>query len=343
MKKDLKAGIIAAILRRKKLLGGIVIFVVAFLIIRGIVTRRATVETTQVKKGEVAEELVLSGEVSADEYTQLSFGTSGKISWVGVKEGQEVKRGQGLAKLDTTNLNADYQRALSDLRSAEASLSRVYDDIKGHSGDETFTQKETRTTSEVAKDKAYEAVTKAKRDLDNATLIAPFAGIVTFVANPFSGVNTLVSQTQVELINPQTIYFDVSADQSEVVDLFLGQKVKIVLDSYADEEFEGEVFFISFTPKSGEVGTIYKVKVKFLGTKLDVGKFRIGMGGDARFVISKKDNVLWVPPKFVNSDPKGKYVKRGSKNKKTYIETGIEAEDRVEVTSGVEEGDVLYD
>jgi len=343
MKKDQKTGIIARVLRRKKLLGIIAVLAVAFLIVRNIVARRAKVETTQVNKGEVVEELVLSGAVSADEYTQLSFGTSGKISWVGVEEGQEVNRGQGLAKLDTTNLNADYQRALSDLRSAEASLSKVYDDIKGHSSDETFTQKETRTTSEVTKDKAYESVTKAKRDLDNATLIAPFAGIVTFVANPFSGVNTLASQTQVELINPETIYFDVSADQSEVVDLSLGQKVKIVLDSYAISEYEGEVFFISFTPKSGEVGTVYKVKVKFVGTNLDVGKFRIGMGGDARFVISKKDEVLWIPPKFINSDPKGKYVKKGKKNNKTYVGTGIEAEDRIEITSGVEEGDVLYD
>ena len=343
MKKDEKVGIFARILRRKKLLIALAVGVVIFFVVRGFITRRNQVETTQVKKGDVTEELVLSGQITADEYTQLAFGTSGKISWVGVKEGDEVKKGYALAKLDTTNLNADYQRALQDLNSAEASLGVVYDTVKGHDKDETLSQKEDRTVAEATKNKAYEAVIKTRQDLQNATLTAPFSGIVTYVANPFSGVNTLASQTQMELINPETIYFDVSADQSEVTELSLGQKVKIVLDSYPDEEFEGEVSFISYTPKSDEVGTVYKIKVKFEGVELDAGKFRIGMGGDAGFILSKKDDVLYIPPKFLNSDPNGKYVNKAKSNNKVYVETGIESEDRVEIISGVDEGDVLYD
>ncbi len=342
MKKENK-GIIVRIWARKKLLAILAMGLVVFFLVRGFIVRRGLVETAQVKKGEVVEELVLSGEVSADEYAKLAFATSGKISWVGVSEGKEVRRGQALAKLDTTNLNSDYQRALEDLRSAEASLQKTYDDVKGHDKDETLTQKETRTIDEVAKNKAYEAVIQARNNLANATLIAPFNGLVTFVANPFSGVNTLASQTQIELINPETIYFNVSADQSEVTDLSLGQKVKIILDPYPEQEFEGEVIFVSYTPKEGEVGTVYKVKVKFEAVEPNVGKFRIGMSGDAGFILSKKEAVLWVPPKFINSDSKGKYVKKGRTNNKTYVETGIEAEDRVEIVTGVSEGDTLYD
>ena len=343
MKKDEKVGIFARILRRKKLLIALAVGVVIFFVARGFITRRNQVETTQVKKGDVTEELVLSGQITADEYTQLAFGTSGKISWVGVKEGDEVKKGYALAKLDTTNLNADYQRALQDLNSAEASLGVVYDTVKGHDKDETLSQKEDRTVAEATKNKAYEAVIKTRQDLQNATLTAPFSGIVTYVANPFSGVNTLASQTQMELVNPETIYFDVSADQSEVTELSLGQKVKIVLDSYPDEQFEAKVSFISYTPKADEVGTVYKIKVKFEGVELDAGKFRIGMGGDAGFILTKKDDVLYIPPKFLNSDPNGKYVNKAKSNNKVYVETGIESEDRVEIISGVDEGDVLYD
>ena len=343
MKKDEKVGIFARILRRKKLLIALAVGVVIFFVARGFITRRNQVETTQVKKGDVTEELVLSGQITADEYTQLAFGTSGKISWVGVSEGDEVKKGYALAKLDTTNLNADYQRALQDLNSAEASLGVVYDTVKGHDKDETLSQKEDRTVAEATKNKAYEAVIKTRQDLQNATLTAPFSGIVTYVANPFSGVNTLASQTQMELINPETIYFDVSADQSEVTELSLGQKVKIVLDSYPDEQFEAKVSFISYTPKADEVGTVYKIKVKFEGVELDAGKFRIGMGGDAGFILTKKDDVLYIPTKFLNSDPNGKYVNKGKSNNKVYVETGIESEDRVEIISGVDEGDVLYD
>ena len=343
MKKDQKVGIIAKILKRKKLLAAIAVVVVIVFIIRGISAGKNQVETTEVKKGDVIEELVLSGELTADEYTQLTFGTSGKISWVGVSEGDEVKRGQGLAKLDTTNINADYQRALQDLNAAEASLLVVYDAVKGHDKDETLSQKEDRTTAEAIKNKAYETVIKARQDLQNATLIAPFSGIVTYVANPFSGINILATQTQIELINPETIYFDVSADQSEVTKITEGQKVEIILDSYPEEKFEGEVSFISYTPSSSEVGTVYKVKVKFTRVELSAGKFRIGMSGDAQFILSEKENVLYAPPKFINADPKGKYVNKSKKNNKVYVEIGIESEDKVEIVSGVNEGDVLYD
>ena len=70
---------------------------------------------------------------------------------------------------------------------------------------------------------------------------------------------------------------------------------------------------------------------------------KMGMRGDAGFILSKKENVLYVPPKFINSDPKGKYVNKGKSNNKTYVEVGVESEQRVEIISGLKEGDVLYD
>jgi membrane fusion protein (multidrug efflux system) len=304
---------------------------------------RSELETTTVKRGDVAEELILSGEISADEYAQLAFQTSGEIAWIGVKEGDWVKKGQPLARLDTANLNSELQRAYSDLRSAEAALDEVYDEVKNHDSDETFEQKATRTAAEVAKDKAYEAVLKAQENLRNAALRAPFEGLVSYVANPFSGVNVTLGTTQIQVVNPETIHFIVSADQSEVIDLHQDQEVRLVLDSYPDKEFIGKVNYISFTPKSDEVGAVYEVKVIFPSDDADLSKLRIGMTGDAKFILSEKSDVLYVPPEFVNSDTKGKYVNLGKTNNKVYIETGIEGEERVEIMGDIKEGDTLYD
>jgi HlyD family secretion protein len=331
------------ILLRKKLFAVIVVVVMGLLLWRHGVSRKADFETTEVKRGSVREELILSGEIDADEYTQLGFSASGKIIWLGVSEGEWVKEGQALAKLDTTNLNADYQRALADLRDAQATVERVHDDVKDHDEDETYTQKETRTAAEVAKDKAYEAVLKAQENLRNATLTAPFAGLVTYVANPFSGVNTLYTQTQFEVINPETIFFEVSADQTEVTNLSVGQKVEIVLDSFIDQELEGEIVFISYTPMSGEVGAVYKVKVGFSSEIIDVQKLRIGMTGDSKFILSEKSDVLYVPPEFVNSDTKGKFLRLNRENNKVYIDVGLEGEERVEVKGDIKEGDTVFD
>lgn len=345
MKKDNK-NIFQRILSRKKLLITLIIVIIlgVFGYSRLISSRNKNgVDKTEIKKGTVTEELVLSGEINADEYAQLAYQTSGKIAWVGVKEGDWVKKGSSLGKLDTIYLNSAYQRARSDLRAAEATVENIHNQVKDHSGDETYVQKDTRTTAEVTKDKAYEAVIMAKDNLKNATLYAPFEGLVTTVTNPYSGVNITLGTTQFEIINPQTLYFDVSADQSEVINLNLGQKVDITLDSLADEKLGGEISFIGYTPKAGETGTTYKVKVKLDGANLDLKKFRIGMSGDAHFVIKQKDDVLYVPPKFITSDSKGKYLNLNSKNNKVYIEVGIEGEDRVEVSGDIKEGNTVYD
>jgi len=273
----------------------------------------------------------------------LGFQSSGKIAYVGVKEGQKVAKGTLLAKLDTTVLNSALQQARSSLRSAEATVERVHDDVKDHSSDETFTQKETRTAAEVAKDNAYEAVIAAEDALRNATLYAPFSGIVTYVANPYPGVNVLYSQTQVEVVNPETIYFEVTADQTEVYSLKEEMDVEIILDALDEKTLSGKVSNISITPKEGEVGIVYKVKILFDESEVDNQLYRIGMTGDAKFILSKKDDVLYIPPKFINSDSDGKYVKKDKKNDKVYIDIGIEGEDKVEISGDISEGNEIFE
>lgn len=301
-----------------------------------------TVSTT-VQKGTVKEELILTGEVKAEKHSLLAFPTSGKISWVGVTEGQKVNKGQALTSLDKTVLNTTYQQALNTYKDKQAAAEKAEDDVKNHATDETATQKSTRTTAQVARDSAWDAMLAAKYNLDNATILAPFAGIVSSLAYPSPGVNVSSTDTQVEIVDPATIYFEVDADQSEVTSVKDGQEVAVVLDSYQDKEFKGKVSFIAYTPKSGETGTVYKVKVEFENGALGESLPRIGMTGDARFILSQKENVLYVPPRFVNSDKDGKFVNLGKKGNKVKVEMGIEGEDRVEIVSGVKEGDILYD
>ena len=133
-----------------------------------------------------------------------------------------------------------------------------------------------------------------------------------------------------------------SADQGEVVDLTEGQKVTIVLDSFIDEEIQGEIEFISYTPMAGEIGAVYKITIK-LASNVDPGKVRVGMTGDARFILSEKEDVLYVPNQFVNTDKKGKYVFKNTNDNKIYVEVGTEGEERIEIMGDIKEGDVLYD
>ncbi|HLE48776.1 MAG TPA: efflux RND transporter periplasmic adaptor subunit [Patescibacteria group bacterium] len=322
----------------------ILIVIAAFIGYKLTVGKNSGKEKSVVEWGKVTQELVLSGEITADEYAKLGFPTSGDIAWISAKEGDTVKKGMALAKLDTTVLNTYYQQAKATLRAAEATVEYVHDQVKDNDNDETFLQKDTRTTAEVTKDKAYEAFVAAEYNLRNATITAPFAGIVTAVAHPYSGVFVLASETQIELINPETMYFDVTADQTEVLNLFVGQDVEILLDSLPDDTLKGKIVFISYTPRAGEVGSVYKVRVGFENENMDIKKYRIGLSGDAKFILQEKENVLFVPPRFVNVENGKYFVHTSDKDGKVFVEIGLEGEDRTEITGGdIKEGETIYD
>lgn len=328
-----------------------IISVILLLIIAGAIyyfgfrKKSTEIEEATVQKGLVVEELVLSGEVDASEHAKLYFLSSGKISWVGVREGDVVYKGQALTKLDTTTLNAAFQIAQSNLRAAEANLAEVHDSVKDNDDDEDFSTKNIRTAAEVAKDNAYENFIAAQDALKNATLISPFGGIVTYLANPFSGGNAIASQIQVEIVNPDTIHFKVLADQTEVVDISQGDKVAIIFDAYQDEEISGEVYDISYSPDPLESGVVYSVKIKLSEFENGNHDYKIGMTGDAKFILQEKENVLFLPFNFVQSDKQGDFVYTDKKRKnKLYVNVGLEGEDRVEVYGeGISEGLAVYD
>jgi len=328
-----------------------IISVVLLLIIAGAIyyfgfrKSKNDVEESKVSLGLVAEELVLSGEIKATEHAKLYFLSSGKISWVGVKEGDLVKKGQALAKLDTTSLNAAFQIAQSNLRAAEANLAEVHDNVKDNDDDEDFATKNLRTAAEVAKDNAYDNFLAAQDALKNSTLVSPFNGVIIYLANSFSGATAIATQVQIEVVNPDTIHFKVLADQTEVVDILEGDKVSIIFDAYQDEEINGEVYDISYSPDPLESGVVYSVKVKLLDLKNGDHVYKIGMTGDAKFILQEKENTLFLPINFVQSDKNGDFVYLDKKLKnKLYINVGLEGEDRVEVYGdGVFEGLVVYD
>jgi len=343
MNNDEKENIITKIFKNKKIRLSIIGVLLLILIWRvAIAPKSEDFETVEVKRGIVAEELILSSEIKAKEHALLKFQGSGEIGWLGVSEGQWVKKGQLLIRLDTANLYAAYEQAVSALRSAQATADRALDDVKDRGDEETFTEAEARTIAEAARDRAYRSLTIAQENLANGGIRAPFDGIITGITNPFSGVNISFSESQIEIVNPETLYVEVFADQSEVIELSEGQKVIIVLDPFVDEEIQGEIYYISYTPMVGEIGATYKITIN-LTSNVDPGKVRVGMTGDAEFVLSEKEDVLYVPNQFVNTDKKGKYVLKNSSKNKVYIEIGMEGEERIEIMGDIKEGDVLYD
>lgn len=300
-------------------------------------------QSSLIETGTVREELILTGSINAVKYVNLFFPTSGKIAWVGAKEGQIVKRGFPITSLNKTVLNSAYQQALNNYRNYQAAADQTLDSVKGHAGDETFAIKAERTAAEVARDNSYDSLKAAEYNLANATIYAPFDGVISSLPFSSPGVNVSPADVQVVMVDPSTIYFDVDADQNDVTSLKMNQEVLIVLDSFVDKEFKGKVTFISLTPKAGTAGTNYKVKVEFDTPTQISESVRIGMTGDAKFILTQKDSTLFVGSEFVKSDTKGKFLRLNTPENKVYIKTGLEGEERVEIIGDFSEGDIVFD
>lgn len=311
--------------------------------------------TYVVKRKNLEETLSLSGSINAEEHTILRFQTSGMLTWVGVKEGDYVKKYQGVASLDQKELQKNLTKYLNTYMKSrwDFETTRETEDIKNIGG-----------LSEDARRAALRTLDKAQFDLNNsvidvelkdialkfAYLYTPIEGIVTKVESPYAGVNITPVQAEFEIINPKTIYFSATADQSDVVKLRQDAEGDVVLDSYPNSKLKGKVYMISFVPKTGETGTVYSVKIA-LQEPNDDYRYRYGMTGDASFKIREIKDVLSIPTKFIKAEknPEGtldkKYVlkKVNGSQAKAYIQIGEEMDDNTIVTAGLKEGDLIYD
>lgn len=325
---------------RKRIVIGVIVVVVVSLFF---LSRRGneSTKTTTIMRGDVVEELVLSGAIQAKESASLQFLASGPLQVVNVEVGDLVQKGQLLARLDTTNFYTSLQQAQANLRSAEATLARVYDEVKGHDTDESFTQREVRTAAEAAKDVAYNSVVQAQQNLSNASLYSPITGFVSYVASNVPGVNVTAGVPMFEIINPGGLYFTVFADQTEVTGLRVGQEVNIILDSFPDKEIKGMVTSIPFSASPNEVGVVYEVEISIPVNAFAEDTVRVGMTGDAAFVTESATNILYVPPSYVQREGNTDYLLTDN-GRRINVEVGVEGIDKVEVRGDIEEGMTIY-
>jgi|YNPNPStandDraft_1061719.scaffolds.fasta_scaffold12251_2 HlyD family secretion protein len=108
----------------------IVLVIVAAGAIYRYTTRPKTTPTTEIKtsrvsRGDIQATINATGSLVAERVATLTFSSSGRVAQVLVQEGQEVKAGQELARLDTTDLALSLKQAQAALRVSEASLARA--------------------------------------------------------------------------------------------------------------------------------------------------------------------------------------------------------------------------
>lgn len=305
-------------------------------------------ETTYiVNRQDIKESLSLAGEIQADEHVVLRFPTSGRLAWVGVKEGDVVKKYQTIASLDQREMKKNLQKKLLTYAETRNSFDQVGDDNQ-RIGDQPTNDwnwgdkmKRLLENAQYGLNSSVLDVEITNLSIEYSNLYTPIDGIVIRIDSKYAGVNITAAQAEFEIVNPKTLYFSFTADQTEITKLSEGMQGTLDMDSFPNQTKKGTLYYVSYTPKAGETGTVYEGRIRIPSDT--ASPYRLGMTGDASFTLREKRNVLVILDKLIKSEGDKKYVwrKKNGSQEKVYIKTGLETDGLVEILSGVEMGDVI--
>lgn len=295
-----------------------------------------------VKRQTLTQSLTLSGKIDASEKAALRFQTSGRLSWVGVKEGEKVTKYQSLASLDQRDVKAALQKKLNTYLETRYTFDQTKEDYRDEIVDDPL--KRILDKSQLGLSSSVLDVEIQNLAIEYANLWTPIAGIVTSIGTKIAGINITPAAAEFNVVNPESVYLSVTADQSEVSKIREGMTANLTFDAYPEEELVGSVSAIAFTPKAGESSTVYEIKV-LLPTVNTEYKYRIDMTADALFTLVEKPNSLAIPTSAITSKD-GKHTVQKVTGKSTTtvpVTLGDEYDQMTEITSGLSEGDVIND
>ncbi len=315
------------------------IILIAVLAVAGIALRPKAptpIDTQTIKYADLAQTVSVTGNINSQNSANLSFQTGGKLVYLSGKVGDSVYKGQIIASLDKTILQANLRQAQQDFNAAQAAVAQVYDQTK-RATDLTFAQNVSQTAAEATQNKAYDNTRIITQQLANSDLVSPVSGIITREDVTTIGAN--VSATSVfGVADNSAIIFSMDVDEGDIGKVQVGQTVSIILDAFTDKTISTAIATIdpiSHTTSTG--GNAYTVKTEPL---INDENYRIGMNGDADIIIAQKNNVLTVSNSAIFDNNKV-YIKQGNKFIKKTIDIGLQNDTDSEVLSGLSEGDTV--
>lgn len=296
-----------------------------------------TYKTAAIEKKNISSVVSASGQIEAQDKATLQFQTGGKLSWVGVKEGDHVKKWQAIAQLDKKDLEERLLKTLRDYSKTRWDFEELH--RVTYPNPLTDTVRRILDKSQFDLDKSVADVEIANEAMKLATLISPIDGVVTSITTPLPGTNITPASAVFVVMNPDKLKFSANIDETDISKIKIGQKASITLDALIDHQFKTSVNLIGFssiTTKGG--GNAYNVEFAVenaTGTTL-----RDGMNGDVDIIIEEREGVLVVPQSALARE-NGKTIVKIIENKKIKnieVELGLETDTEAEVTGDISEG-----
>lgn len=292
------------------------------------------VEVAKADEITIVETVSATGKIQPEVEVKISSEVSGEIILLPVKEGQLVKKGDLLVKINPDLYTSGYNRTLASLSQTKAGLSQadasfkeakanydrnkiLYDKgiISKADWDKTIATFENavamKSSAYYNVQSASATVNEAKDNLGRTTIFAPADGTIS-VLNVELGERVLGTQQMagteiLRVSNLNNMEVEVDVNENDIVKINVGDSARVEVDAYLKKKFKGTVTSISNSASSELTAnqvTNFKVKVRILkDSYLDLLKgkpdsyspFRPGMTATVDIITARKEKVIAVP------------------------------------------------
>jgi HlyD family secretion protein len=304
---------------------------------RGQTSSATTQQTVQVERRDLSSIVSATGTIKPVNMVDISSKITAQIKEVKVKENEQVKAGQVLVVLEDSGLQAKVTQAKEKLNNAAVKYQRTtrLNTIGGSSNEQLDNAS---MDYNIAKANYDEVMSS----LNETIIVSPIDGSV--IGKPLTA-GEMVAQG---VSNPTVILtvadmskmqIEANIDQTDIGKIVLGQKVTFTVDAYPNKEFTGTVAIISRKSVVSSNVTYYPVTIDVNNAE---NMLNPGMVARVSVTVSESKGALSLPLSAIRTDKTGKYVVVPGLNGQTKnvpVTTGNTGEDRVEITSGLSEGD----
>jgi HlyD family secretion protein len=292
------------------------------------------IETAAADQITIIETVSATGKIQPEIEIKISSEVSGEIIGLPIKEGQVVKKGDLLVKINPMLYTSGLNRSVSNLSGTKAGLSQadasfreakasyernkiLYDKgiISRSDWDKAIASFEVAVANKKSAyytvESAAATVTESKDNLGRTTIYSPADGTISSLGVELGervlGTQQMTGTELLRVANLGNMEVEVDVNENDIVKINIGDSTKIQVDAYLKKEFKGVVTSISnsaSTTTTADQVTNFKVKVRILkesymdlleGKPASYSPFRPGMTATVDIITKRKEKVIGVP------------------------------------------------
>lgn len=290
------------------------------------------VTTTKVTSQNLYEEKKYIGTVISGRDNRIASETSGKVIYVGVKEGDVIGAGHVIAKVDDTMLRLQLEAAEVQLESIMLDVKRYENLTKGDAIPAVQLEK-----TNIQRRSAEIQIKTLKEQIARTTIVSPFSGVVS--AKSFD-LGTVLGPgvPLLQLTDIGNLKLNLKIPEREISRFKTGMHTDIYCDVYPGAKYDGVITMVG---EKGDESHNFPAEITIRNTK--VNPMKPGMFGSVQIGNTQSQSSIAIPVVALIGTIKEPQVYK-IENGKAYLKNlviGITTNEYLEVVNGLNEGDEI--